>query len=216
MVVRARFTAGGRLLETEIAATPSKTTRGDDYDTFFQPGGDVVVAGTTGSVSMQSWQAAQTIGIAEGGGLQWSVGYQYRRDRSVFGPGNKTITHTQAASIEASIITTRETTVSQIYGAMIRAQHRWAGRSWSAALRVDVSPITRARLLTQLPDKYPGVDIVFSALANEVKPSFQLCLGRHFPVTVTATYLRSARYKKSGQFIRHAAIVDAGIGWNVW
>src|SRR5260221_10708152 len=38
----------GRLFETEIAATRPRTTRGDDYDTFFQPSGDVVVAGTTG------------------------------------------------------------------------------------------------------------------------------------------------------------------------
>jgi hypothetical protein len=205
-----------RMFDTEIAVTAPKTTRGDDYDTFFQPSGDVVVAGTTGDVSMQSWRARQLIGV--GGGplnIAWSVGYQYRRDRSIFGPGDKTVTHTQPASPERSVITTRETTVSQVYGVVIRASRRWAGSAWNVELAVDVSPVTRARLLTRLPDKYPGVDIVFATLANELRPSMRLCLGRHYPVSVATTYTRSAPYKKSGEFVRNAVSVDVGIGWNV-
>jgi hypothetical protein len=213
-VFRGHFRAGTHLFETEIAATAPKTTRGDDYDTFFQPSGDVVVAGTTGNVSMRSWRASQLIGVAHGAGLDWSVGYEYRRDRSIFGPGNKTVTHTQPASVESSIISTRETTVSQVYGVAIRASKRWAGNAWSVVLGIDASPASRARLLTQLPDKYPGVDIVFAALANELRPSMQVCLGRHYPVSVTAGYARAARYKKSGEFVRNAVTVDVGVGWN--
>jgi len=220
VVVRGQFNlsrkAQGRprLFEAEIAATPPKTTRGDDYDTFFQPSGDVVVAGTTGHVSMQSWRANGMIGIGRAGGLDWGVGYEYRRDRSIFGPGNKTITHTQPASLESSVITTRETTVSQMYGLTLRATRRWTGDSWSVALGVDAAPASRARLLTLLPDKYPGMDIVFSTLANEVRPSISVCLGRHHPISVTAAYTRSARYKRSAELERSAASVSVGLGWN--
>jgi hypothetical protein len=220
-VFRGQFTLGKtqpHLFETEIAVTAPKTTRGDDYDTFFQPSGDVVVAGTTGNVSMQSWRVRQLIGVGQSGGplkIAWSVGYQYRRDRSLFGPGDKTVTHTQPASLERSVITTRETTVSQVYGVVIRASRRWAGRAWSAEVGIDASPLSRARLLTQLPDKYPGMDIVFATLANELRPSMRLCLGRHYPVSVATMYTRSARYKKSGEFVRNAVSVDVGIGWNV-
>ena len=49
--------------QSEFAVTRRRVTRGDDYDTFFQPTGDVVVAGTTGDVAMRSWRARQTIGL---------------------------------------------------------------------------------------------------------------------------------------------------------
>lgn len=44
-LLRGRYKAASRLLEMEVAATPQRSTRGDDYDTFFQPSGDVVVVG---------------------------------------------------------------------------------------------------------------------------------------------------------------------------
>ena len=41
---------------TRAGLTATVTTRGDDVDTFFQPGGDVVTSGTTGNVSLSSWR----------------------------------------------------------------------------------------------------------------------------------------------------------------
>jgi hypothetical protein len=86
LVVRARFGVQHHLFESEVAATPLRTTRGDDYDTFFQRTGDVVVSGTTGDVAMRSWRAQQTIGLGRAAGVDWNIGYQFRHDRSVFGP----------------------------------------------------------------------------------------------------------------------------------
>lgn len=49
LIVRARFNADNHLFETEFAATAQRSTRGDDYDTFFQPWGDVAISWTTGN-----------------------------------------------------------------------------------------------------------------------------------------------------------------------
>lgn len=213
LVVRARFGPPHHLFESEFAATPARTTRGDDYDTFFQPTGDVVVAGTTGNVAMRSWRARQTIGLGRGAGLQWDIGYQFRHDRSVFGPGLKTISHTQPASLESSMIYTRETTISAVYGLVIGVDKQWTAGSWSGSVGIGSSPLVSARLTTLLPDKYPGQTIIFSALVAGVEPSLTISYGRHWPISVTAGYFRTFSYKHSSQFVREAARIEVGAGW---
>jgi hypothetical protein len=213
LVVRARFGPSNHPLVSKFAITPSRTTRGDDYDTFFQPTGDVVVTGTTGDVVMRSWRALQTIGLGRAGGLDWNIGYQFRHDRSVFGPGLKTITHTRPASLESSIIYTRETTMSTVYGLVIGLDKRWTAGSWSGAFGVEASPATQARLTTLLPDKYPGQNIVFSGVAVTVDPSFTIAYGRRWPVSVTAGYFHSFNYSHSSQFVRKAASVGLSVGY---
>jgi hypothetical protein len=214
LVVRARFGPSQHLFEGEFAVTPSRTTRGDDYDTFFQPTGDIAVTGTTGDVAMRSWRARQTIGLGRGAGLDWNIGYEFRHDRSVFGPGLKTITHTQPASLESSIISTRETTVSAVYGLVIGLDKRWNAGNWSGALGIEASPAARARLTTLLPDKYPGQAIVFAALVAGVDPSVTLSYGRHWPVSLTAGYFRTFSYTHSSQFVRDSARLEVGMGWS--
>jgi hypothetical protein len=214
LVVRARFGPEHHVFESEVAATPSRTTRGDDYDTFFQPTGDIVVTGTTGDVAMRSWRARQTIGLGRVAGIDWSIGYQFRHDRSNFGPGLKTISHTQPASLESSIIYTRETTISAVYGLVIGMDRRWNAGSWSGAVGIEASPASRARLTTLLPDKYPGQSIVFSALVASLDPRFTIGYGRHWPVSVTAGYFRTLRYTGSSQLIREAASVGVSFGYS--
>lgn len=214
LVVRARFNAGAHLFESEIAATPQKTARGDDYDTFRQPSGDIVVAGTTGNVSMRSFRIRQTIGLGRKAGLDWNAGYRYRRDRSVFHPGVKTITHTQPSSVETSIIYTRETTMSENSELGFGAGRRWTIGRWRMRLGADVAPATRATLTTLLPDKYPGQTIVFSALVFGVDPGFTITRGNRWPVRFSAGYSRTFSYVKSRQFERNAATVGIGFGWS--
>jgi hypothetical protein len=214
LVVRARFRAKTHLFQSEFAVTRQRTTRGDDYDTFFEPTGDAVVAGTTGDVAMRSWRARQTIGLDRGAGLGWNIGYQYRHDRGVFGPGVKTISHTQPASLERSITYARETTISAVYGVLFGLDKRWTAGSWRGVLGLDASPTLRARLTTLLPDKYPGQTIVFSALVAGVNPNFTMSYGSRWPVSMTARYERTFSYKHSSQFVRNAASVDIGLGWS--
>jgi hypothetical protein len=213
LVVRARFGPRSHLFESEFAVTPSRTTRGDDYDTFFQPTGDIVVSGTTGDVAMRSWRAQQTIGLGRGAGVEWNIGYQFRHDRSVFGPGLKTTSHTQPASLESSIVYTRETTMSAVYGLVLGVDEGWHAGSWSGALGIEASPASRARLTTLLPDKYPGQTIVFSALIASVDPSVTISYGRHWPVSVTAGYFRTFSYTHSSQFVRDSVQAGVSVGY---
>ena len=62
---------------------------------------------------MRSWRARQTIGLGRKAGIDWSLGYQYRSDRSEFHPGLKSTTHTRPSSYEELWIYTRETTISR-------------------------------------------------------------------------------------------------------
>jgi hypothetical protein len=210
-IVRGTFTAGSRLFETEAAATPQVSTRGDDYDTFFQPSGDIVVTGTTGGVSMRSWRVSQMIGLTRTAGVDWSLGFQYRQDRSEFHPGLKSTQHTQPPSREEEWIYTRETTISRTYGVAVRPRRTWEGASWRLTVAGDIVPVMTARLTTLLPDKYPGRTIVFSALVMSAEPKLIVEIGRRRPITISAGYSSTLSYLKSRQFVRHAVHVAAGV-----
>jgi hypothetical protein len=213
-VIRGRFNIGVHPFESEFAATPQRSTRGDDYDTFFQPSGDVVVAGTTGQVSMRSFRIREIVGLGHRAGLDWNVGYGYRRDRSIFDPGLKTISHTEPSSLEASMIYTRETTISENIELQFGSGRSWAAGKWRARLGADLAPVSRARLTTRLPDKYPGQDIVFSAIVMTLQPAFVLSYGDRWPISVTAGYTRTFSYVKSHQLERSPAAVGVGLGWS--
>ena len=213
LVLRGRFRAGSRALETEVAATPQVSTRGDDYDTFFEPSGNVVVTGTTGGISMRSWRVHQMIELAQNAGVVWSVGYQYRQDRSEFHPGLKSTRTSQPPSFEEFWIYTRETTISRNYGVIVRPQRTWAAETWRVTIDADVLPLMTARLTTLLPDKYPGRTIVFSALAVSLEPHVQLVLGHARPITILLGYNRTLSYLKSREFVRQAIKISAGVGF---
>src|SRR5687767_11874948 len=51
--LRGCYRALGQLWETGFGVTPQRTTYGDDYDTFLQPDGNIIVSGTRGKVSMR-------------------------------------------------------------------------------------------------------------------------------------------------------------------
>lgn len=214
VVVQARYLVGERLLETEFAATPQRTTRGDDFDTSYQPSGDVVVSGTTGNVSLRSWRVRQNIGLGDAAGLAWHVGYQYRRDRSLFHPGTKTVSHTQPASTVVSITYDRETTRSETHEVRVGARRTWgAPQGWRMGLAVDLAPTTNARATTVLPDKYPGRDILFNAIVFTVSPSVTVSHGERWPMSLSLGHTRTFSYVRSRQFERNAVSAMVRLGY---
>lgn len=213
LVVRANFSVASHHFESEIAATPQRSTRADDYDTFFQPSGDVVIEGTTGGVSMRSWRIGQAVGVGRRAGVDWSLAYRYRSDRSNFHAGLKSTSHTQPRTREESWIDTRETTISRNFGPEIRITRAWRAPGSRMTLAAGIAPVANGRLTILLPDKYPGRTIVFNALYASVDPRLTVAIGRRWPVTLSAGYTRTFSYVRSRQFIRSAATIGVSIGW---
>jgi hypothetical protein len=148
----------------EGGITAAATRRADDFDTFFQPDGNIVVQGTTGNASSRSWRVSERIEMGRRRSLRAGVGYTYRRDRARFHDGDGITTTTIPPSIVHRQVTTRETTVSQLhaiswYGEMARR----LGTRDSIEAVVDAAPAALARLTVDLPDKYPGQLLKFSA-----------------------------------------------------
>jgi hypothetical protein len=163
-VVRVDHPLGRLRASFEGGVTPAATRGADDFDTFFQPDGNVIVSGTTGDASTQSWRLSERIEIRRGRLLRVGLAYSYRRDRARFHDGDGITTTTLPPSIAHRLVTTRETTVSQLhaitwFGEMVRQ----LGPRDSIETVVDASPAALARLTVDLPDKYPGQLLAFDA-----------------------------------------------------
>jgi hypothetical protein len=213
IVLRGAFTVRSRRFETEAAATPRRTTRGDDYDTFFPPSGDIVVTGTTGGISMRSWRVRQAIVLGRKAGVEWHLAYQYRSDRSEFHAGLKSTSHTQPPSYEESVVFTRETTISRNFGPEVRLARGWRGAGWRVILATAVAPITNGRLTILLPEKYPGQTIVFNAFYASVEPRLTVAIGQRWPIILDVGYDCTYSYARSHQFVRSAMMVGVSVGW---
>ena len=185
IVATARYTAGVRW-ETSFGATPSRAATGTDHDTFFDPDGTVWVSGTTGGISIRSWRFAERAEIARLGALRILAGYRFRFDGSDFGPGDKTVTR-NAVTVEATVVTTPERTTSQVHEVLGGVE--WSssvGGTWRLKLEGEVAPATVGRLLVQLPEKYPGQDLVFVAKAMAGRARVVLVRsGSRWPIEVS-------------------------------
>ena len=203
-VVSARFPFRGDSLELEFGFTPEKTTSGDDFDTFFNPDGDVIVTGYETDVSMRSLRFA-VWGYTELWRLQFRSGYTFRRDRAHFHPATeRLLTHSNPPSESRTLIDLQETTISQVhefaFGVMKRAS---LGSAWTLVAGADASPITVARLTTILPLKYPGREILFQAPVLALTGRVDLVWRQwRWPVVFTLNHGRTWSYRSSGQFSR--------------
>jgi hypothetical protein len=158
----ARYAAGIRW-ETAAGVTPQRTSTGDDYDTFFNPDGTVIVSGTTGGISIRSFRISQRAELARVGPVTLVAGYRLRVDRSDFQLGHKTVTRNNVI-VTAIDVATRELTSSQVHEVLVGARlMRAVTPAWTLSIDGEVAPTTVGRLLVQLPDKYPGEDLVFLA-----------------------------------------------------
>jgi hypothetical protein len=152
------YTIGGRAAQTRLAMTPQLSGRADDFDTFFQPDGNVVVAGTTGNASIRSWRVSQRLTADHWRGVDVGVTFGYRRDTARYHEGIGIVTTTIPRTEERRTVATREFVTSQMFEAGIsgmRTQSRFGAR-------LDVVAVGVARLAVQLPDKYPDRTLVFS------------------------------------------------------
>ncbi len=73
--LRGRYRVLGRLWETEVGLTPDTTGSGDDYDTFFNPDGNLIVYGTRADVSIRSWRFRHSIALTRVAGFDTWIGY---------------------------------------------------------------------------------------------------------------------------------------------
>ena len=199
----------GRPWSGEIGLTPQIVTFGEDMDTFFNPGNNVIVSGTTGDVHMQSFRAA--IGFERAGGR---IRYTYRRDRSKFLLDQlKIVTTSNPPSRVETLIPIRETTISQVhqFWAGWRAR-RVVSPRWQIHGEIDLSPSTLARLNTILPVKYPGRDIVFWAVGFELAGRVTIVRDGRWPIAASADLGRTFPYRPSARFTRDALGVSVAVG----
>src|SRR5262249_6586964 len=154
------YSIHGDVMQTEFAFAPERQTSGSDLDTFYDPNADVVVSGTAGDVMLRSLRFAQW---SEGRlwGLPWRIGYRFRRDRSQFLPADRILPHSTPASTARSPTFGHETTISQVHEIPIEVSRPYkVSSTWRIVPRAAVAPLILARLVTKLPDKYPGRDII--------------------------------------------------------
>jgi len=161
LVGRAAYTAGGTRWETSGGFAPSRDSTATDFDTFFDPDGTVIVSGTTGGASIGSWRLGQRAELMRRPSIALFAGYRLRVDRSDFDAGHKTVTR-NGILVEALEVTTRETTSSQLHEILAGVTLPVPlGGGWALTLDTEVAPIALGRLAVQLPDKYPGQNLVF-------------------------------------------------------
>lgn len=213
-VVTARYRIGRSALESEVAITPKRATRGDDVDQFFQPTGDVATSGTSGNVDLRSWRLRHTVALGRFGGFNWRTGYQYRRDRSAFhARQTKTVSHTLPPSTTSFTIDGSETTISDVHEFRVGVMRRWApAQGWRIDTALDVSPSTIARLTTILPLKYPGREIVFSAVVMTLNPALTISREMRIPLTLSVASTQTFSYDDARRFKRRAISLAVGVG----
>lgn len=210
--LRAAYRIAGKPVVSEVAVTPQRTTRGDDFDTFYQLSGDVVVSGTTGPVSLQSLRTTHTLNLGRAVGVDWHVGYQYRRDRNRFHDATKIVTHTLPPSETMTEIVSFETTISNVHEVRVGAGREWRSGGWRGRLALEAAPTTNARLTTRLPIKYPGEDVVMTAVVMTLRPSVRVTYGARRLLSLAAAYSRTISYSQARQYNVNAFTLAVGVG----
>lgn len=215
LVGTVRYTAGVRW-ETSAGVAPPRAVRADDYDTFFNPGDIVLVSGTTGDASAKAFVVSQRADVGRAGPIQVSLGYRLRWDRFDFHLGHKTVTR-NGVLIAATDVTTPEMTDSKVHELLVggRAASQIGG-GWHLAVSGEISPMTLARLSVQLPEKYPGRDLVFFAKVFAASARVALVRGgKRWPLEIGLQVDRTWSYRSTAQLSRSAPSValSAGRSW---
>lgn len=207
LIAGARYPLFDSMAETEFGLTPQRTSVGDDYDTYFQPDGNVVVYGTTADVSLRSYRFSQRLESRPVGKWVARIGYTYQRDRSVFHPSVSTTTQSVPPSFSSFWNADRESTISEVHEVQVGAARSFVlSRQWTVRGLADVAPVRLARLTTILPDKYPGQDIVFLSKGLSLSPSVVASWRRaRWAVDLSIAYSTTWNYNTSDQFHRSTA-----------
>jgi hypothetical protein len=199
LVAAARYSAG-LPFETAGGLTPTRSSAGTDYDTFFDPDGSVIVAGTTGPIAIHSWRIGQRVEISRTAHVAIDAGYRLRVDISDFGVGHKTIVR-NGEVVAATDVNSPEHTSSQM--------HEFYAGIHVAGFEAQVSPMTIGRLLIQLPEKYPGQDLVYFAKGAAGLVAYSVTWWR---LTMTVHALHTWSYASTASLNRSIIGVRAAIG----
>lgn len=211
LIVKATYLAGVRW-ESEGGVTPTRSASATDYDTFFDPDGDVIVAGTSGKAEMQEVRASQFAELGRIGSARLTAGYRFRLETADFGVGHRTVTRN--GSLESAVdVTTRETTSAQLHEIVMAAELPIVlSLRWQLAARGELAPAMFGRLLVQLPDKYPGQDFVFVSKAAETLGRVTLTRGGRWPLAVSASASRTWSYRSSARLTRSTTEAGVSVG----
>lgn len=200
--VEARYRVTGGTASTSLRVGARRVIRGSDIDTFLQPDGDVATSGTDGPVSLRAVAVGQTMPVGRLGRWLLSGTAAYTRDAADFQPDFRVVTHSAPPSVTRQFITDQEFTTSQSLRLGVAAAREAAAGAWRHTLSVRVDPIVAARLLVQLPQKYPGVDLRFAALGSGAGAAWTLARragglwwGLRADGDVTWRYRRTAAYR---------------------
>ncbi len=207
----ARYRAGVRW-ETTLGATPARTATADDYDTFFQPDASVIVSGTTGDASVRSFSVGQRARIGRIAGLDLVAGYRFGFDRADFGLGHKTVTR-DGALVAAGDVTSPETTRSEVHELLLGATRTMElGGPWRLSVDGELTPAAIARLVVQLPDKYPGRDLAFTAtaLGGSARATFER--RGTWPVRIAIGAGGTRSYRAASRYSRSTISVEMAVG----
>ena len=214
LVARARYGLGDSVFTTEFGATPLKTGRASDIDTFYNPDGDVITSGTDGAARMHAWRFAQW-SHGRVGGVPLRLGYKYRRDMADFAPADVVVTRTRPPFTSRRFTTDEEYTTSQVHEVAFDVSHPLVqGARWRLVSTVSASPVVIAQLSTRLPQKYPGRVIRSIARGAAVTARVQAeSVGRRWPVVVGVEWGKTVSYQASRSFDRDALELSVGLTW---
>ena len=201
---RARYRLWNREMLTTALFTPESKGFGSDFDTFFQPGGDIAKSGTAGDVDLAGVRIEHSLTLATKRGAAFDLFFGWRRDRADFHPADRVVTHTVPPSETRELTTDRERTVSQTFEVGLSGTVRANAGTWGIDATARLVPALRARLLVQLPDKYPGRDIVFSAagwsgsgLVKVTRPLGRVSIGAWTSIEQAGSYRRNAQFNRT-------------------
>jgi hypothetical protein len=216
--VDARYRLASYGLRTSVVLAPNRSAFGSDFDTFFQPDGDIVTSGTAGDVRLSGLGLEQAAWLVSDRAITLSAVVAWRRDRADFLPADRVVTRTQPPSETRTWTTDRETTVSQTVevGIEAAASRQAPGSPWRLEGTVRGVPSVWARLLVQLPDKYPGRDIVFSApgwsVSTRMTASRTVARSARAGVWLAGGY--AGRYRAGLRFSRNTAAAGVVLGFD--
>jgi hypothetical protein len=211
IVAAARYRALGDRMETGFGITPGRAIGASDIDTFYNPGDDIIRSGTDGRADWRAWRVehSATGSIA---GIAISVGYGYRRDRADFLPADIVVTHSSPPSTTRTHTVAREMTTSEQHRIPVRATHeRTLGASWSVEAHGELTPMVRARLTTELPDKYPGRKIRSDAVGFGAAAEVRLVRRTGLPLFVGILGGRDWSYGRANRFSSSELSLTAGV-----
>jgi hypothetical protein len=213
-LVTARYQVRGVAWTTTAGATLHRTANADDYDTFFDPDGTVWVAGTSGPASMHAWRVEQR-GVFGRGAMRLVTGYRLSADRAVYGVGHKTTTRNGVLTASEDV-TTRESADALVQEAILGVEAARQLGGWELRLAGEAVPIVSSRLTVRLPDKYPGQDLVFTAIGPGARARATLARrATRWPVELTVEAGRMWSYRSARRMERTgtAVAIAAGRSW---